>query len=126
MRKNVHYILRVADCLAISFLMNKAELIREITATYEKHGWRLRRVLLSEDLRPNLSDFAGAEFEISDLDALWFSRPSINNREAWELRAISPMPFALFESFDEKTPEEERAEMRREMENRLRRRQAKT
>ena len=32
-------------------LMNPIELIKEILATYEKHDWRLRRVLLRPETR---------------------------------------------------------------------------
>jgi hypothetical protein len=103
-----------------------AQQIREIIAQYVKHGWILRRVLLSDQLRkkvfPEIADFfADAAIEIvsSDVDAAWFSRKS-KNREAWELRRLAETPFALFESFDENAPENAREEIRREMENRLR------
>jgi hypothetical protein len=42
------------------------------------------------------------------------------NREAWELRLISETPYALFEAFEEDETEEQREEVRREMEARMR------
>ncbi len=58
--------------------------------------------------------------EESSIDALWFSRPSYEQREAWELRLLAENPFALFETFEQDETEEQREEMRREMEARLR------
>lgn len=105
--------------------MISAEQIREIIAQYEKHGWTLRRVLLSDDLRVrvynelvNLSSGGAVEFVSSDLEAAWFSRPS-NAGEAWELRHLAATPFALFEVFDEDDEEETREEERKEMEIRM-------
>jgi hypothetical protein len=104
--------------------MNTAELIAEIRATYDRHGWRLRRVLLrpetSERLAAALDDLLDVAVRASDFDALWFARASNGNREAWELRLISENPFALFEAFEANETEEEREEMLQEMENRMR------
>ena len=47
-------------------------------------------------------------------------RGSHEEREAWELRLIAENPFALFETFEKDETEEQREEMRREMEARLR------
>jgi hypothetical protein len=58
--------------------------------------------------------------EEAAVDGLWFSRPSHNHREAWELRLLAQAPFALFETFELDETEEQREEMRREMEARLR------
>ena len=104
--------------------MNFRDLINEILATYQKHGWQLRRVLLraqtSVELASDDSPFTGAGVEDAEVDALWFSRPSYEGREAWELRLLTENPFALFETFEEDETEEQREEMRREMEARLR------
>ncbi len=83
--------------------------IGEILSLYAKHGWILRRVLLSDKLRESLAfDFFGnAEIVSSKLDALWFSRIS-NKNEAWEIRHLSNAPFALVEVF----PPEMKDEMR--------------
>ncbi len=109
--------------------MDKRKLIEEIIATYRKHGWQLRRVLLrgetSAELEGELEtlELNGAKVEESEVDGLWFSRPSHEQREAWELRQLSENPFALFETFEKDESEEQRAEMRREMEAVLREKQ---
>ena len=70
--------------------------VDEIIAQYEKHGWKLRRALLSpEGRRAVLSFDESVAVEESDLDALWFSRRSQPDREAWELRRLTGLPFAL-------------------------------
>ena len=105
-------------------LMKSFDLINEIVSTYQKHGWELRRALL----RPETSSELAAEsFSLTDVrleealvDGLWFSRPSHEQREAWELRLLAENPFALFETFEKDETEEQREEMRREMEARLR------
>jgi hypothetical protein len=98
--------------------------MKDIIATYELHGWKLRRVLVRPE---NVSPVAeagdllrDAEIRESDFNALWFARPSHGGREAWELRLIAEQPFALFEAFEADEPEEDREEARREMENRMR------
>lgn len=100
------------------------DLIREIIETYRKHGWELRRVLLSPETRSEVersnTPLGTAQLEDSAVDGLWFSRPSHNQREAWELRLIAESPFALFETFEPDETEDQREEMRREMEARLR------
>ena len=104
--------------------MNYRALMKEILDTYQKHGWELRRVLLrpqtSAELASDYGSFTGARVEDAEVDALWFSRPSYEGREAWELRLLAENPFALFETFEKDETEEQREEMRREMEARLR------
>ncbi len=104
--------------------MNLESLFKEIVGTYQKHGWQLRRVLLRSDTRAKLETselpLGGADSEESEFDGLWFSRPSHNQREAWELRLLTETPFALFETFEKDETEEQREEMRREMEARMR------
>jgi hypothetical protein len=104
--------------------MKISELINEIVGVYEKHGWQLRRMLLRPESRAELENATaalgaatGAEAEV---DALWFSRPSHGQREAWELRLIAENPYALFETFEADESEEEREDVRREMETRMR------
>ena len=105
--------------------MTSAGLFMELLATYRKHGWQLRGVLLQPATRNELDtrepqllkDIAVREAEV---DALWFSRPSHQNREAWELRLLSQNPYALFETFEPDETEEERDDVKREMEARLR------
>ena len=105
--------------------MNYQSLIDDIVASYRKHGWSLRRVLLRpatrQELREPGSEFAaGVSVNEAEVDALWFSRPSHEQREAWELRLISENPFALFETFEPDETEEDREDLRREMEARMR------
>ena len=97
---------------------------REILLQYKKHGWNLRRVLLSAESGKNLSDslksfFGDAEIVSSEIDAAWFSRASINDRETWEIRRLSGTPFALVEVFEGDDDEDVREETRKEMETRL-------
>ncbi|HEV7473692.1 MAG TPA: hypothetical protein VGN90_06575 [Pyrinomonadaceae bacterium] len=106
--------------------MNYRDLIKEIVGTYQKHGWQLRRALL----RPEVRDEFYAAVETSNretirvdegvVDGLWFSRPSHAEQEAWELRLVAETAFALFETFEKDETEEQREELRREMEARLR------
>jgi hypothetical protein len=52
--------------------------VREILATYAKHGWTLSRVLLSKETLAQTGDateiFRDAPIDASDLDAAWFYR----------------------------------------------------
>ncbi|MEK7723439.1 MAG: hypothetical protein AAB336_03755 [Acidobacteriota bacterium] len=100
--------------------MITAEQIQDILSLYSKYGWTLRRILLTPKLKKHLADFtADAEFIESEIDAVWFSRASADDKEAWELRRLSETPYALFETFEEDDEEEVREEIRREMEARL-------
>lgn len=104
--------------------MISAGQIKEILAQYKKHGWNLRRVLLSVRTRENLADllsslFGETEIVLSATDAVWFSRASGKSGEAWELRHLSDAPFALFEIFDAEDDEVLREEIRFEMQERL-------
>jgi len=104
--------------------LNRSERINEIINTYRRHGWELRRVLLRPLTQGELNVEGGSIFEDaalleSSIDALWFARPSHAGREAWELRLVAETPYALFETFEVEETEEEREEVRREMEARL-------
>lgn len=105
--------------------MSQIDRAVEIMATYRKHGWHLRRVLLTsatsaEAKMREASLFEAVRIEESPVDALWFSRPSHANREAWELRLIADTPYALFETFEIDESEEQREEVRQEMQARMR------
>jgi hypothetical protein len=111
--------------------MNQLELSLEIIATYRKHGWQLRRVLMTSETRTEADKRADKSFEnvgIDDapIDALWFSRASHKNREAWELRLVADVPYALFETFEADKTEEAREDVRSEMEARMREYAART
>ena len=100
------------------------ELMKDIIATYELHGWKLRRVLARPESASLISQagdlIRDAEIRESDFDALWFARPSHAGREAWELRLIAEQPFALFEAFEADETEMQRQEVKLEMEARMR------
>jgi hypothetical protein len=105
--------------------MTKADLFMEIVATYRKHGWELKSALLRPETQAELSAAENVFMEKlpvteSAVNALWFSRPSNNNREAWELRLLAENQYALFETFEPDETAEERQEARLEMEARLR------
>jgi hypothetical protein len=107
------------------------ELFAEIIDTYQRHGWKLQRVLLRPESRADLAEQADevlkeARLVDSDFDALWFSRPSHAGREAWELRQVATQPYALFEAFEADEDEELREDARHEMENRMRDQVAQT
>jgi hypothetical protein len=104
--------------------MIKAEQIAEILSLYKKHGWNLRRVLLSDALKKSLGEtteklFGAAEIRSAEIDAAWFSRSSTPDRETWELTRLSETRFAVVEIFDADDDEEIREETRREIESRL-------
>jgi hypothetical protein len=105
--------------------MNHSDLIKEIVSTYQKHGWQLRRALVRPESRDQFVAALDSPSKITvveeaSVDGLWFSRASHEEREAWELRLVAENPFALFETFEKDETEEQRDEMRREMEARLR------
>ena len=109
----------------VLLLMKIVDLFMEMVATYRKHGWELRTALLQPG---TLAEFKAQEAQLLErvqikeaaFDALWFSRPSHNNREAWELRLLAQTQYALFETFEADETEEERNDVRLEMEARLR------
>ena len=103
---------------------------------YGKHGWRLARVLARAETLDELrgsttggetrageaaaATFEGVEVCESEVDAMWFTRAAQGGREAWELRLVGEPPYALFELFEPDESEEDREDVRREMEARLR------
>jgi len=106
--------------------MSQLRKFAEVLATYGRHGWRPARVLMSAatlaEWRASggAASFGGLEPVESEVDALWFTRPSHGGREAWELRLVAEPPYALFELFEADESEEDREDVRREMEARLR------
>jgi len=67
--------------------MNTLEQVMETLATYSKHGWRLKRLLLAPDVRALVTEsereiFEDAVVEDASINALWFARPSHAGREA--------------------------------------------
>ena len=110
---------------------------------YRRHGWRLARVLARSETLEELrratggggspvesnvevreesgaaATFEGFAVVESEVDALWFARAAQGGREAWELRLVGEPPYALFELFEPDEEEEDREDVRREMESRL-------
>ena len=113
-----------ANCAYTVFVAVR-NLIEDIVAMYKRHGWTLRQLLLRPESKAaaaaaDSSSCDEAEVRDADFDALWFSRPSHEKREAWELRLISEQAYGLFEAFEADESEEDRGEARKEMENRMR------
>jgi hypothetical protein len=76
--------------------MIDATAVSEVIKQYEKHGWTLRRALLSPAGKAQIgNELSHIETIDSDLEALWFSRRSQPENEAWELRRLTGLPFAL-------------------------------
>src|SRR5262245_39078249 len=103
--------------------MALAERIKDILAVYEKHGWTLRRVLLTAQSMQLLTGvleelFGTAEISEFEKDAVWFSRPN-KDGEAWEIRSLAETPYALIDVFGPDQDEIERDAIRRNMEQRL-------
>ena len=72
--------------------MSQIDVAKQIIAEYARHGWQLRRVLARPSSRAELhaaDSFGDSEMIDAAIDALWFSRPSHAQREAWELRLVA-------------------------------------
>ena len=119
----------MAECARLNsykrFVMKSVDLFMELVATYRKHGWELRSALLRPATLAALQRDGAhlldkVRVKEAAFDALWFSRPSHNNREAWELRLLGQTPYALFETFEIDETEEERDDVKLEMEARMR------
>jgi len=105
--------------------MQSIDLFMELVATYRKHNWQLRSALLRPATRAVLEKHDAQLLETvpvkeAGFDALWFSRPSHNHREAWELRLLGQTQYALFETFEADETEEQRDDVKHEMEARMR------
>jgi hypothetical protein len=100
------------------------ELAKQIVATYQKHGWKLNRILAASPAADELLEIGAAFPAIpiaqTEIDALWFARSSHAGREAWELRLVAEQAYALFEAFEADDEEEDREDARHEMENKMR------
>ena len=105
--------------------MTVTDLFMELVATYRKHGWEMRGALMQPKTLAELRDqeaqlLSKVPVKEAAFDALWFARPSHNGREAWELRLLAQTQYALFETFEADETEEEREDVKLEMEARLR------
>lgn len=104
--------------------MISPESISEILSVYKKHGWALRRVLLSDALRKTLEPHLDSLFgeitpALSPLEGLWFSRLSKGTLEAWELRHLSAAPYALVEVIESAADEKTREDVFKDVESRM-------
>lgn len=85
----------------------------------------MSRVLLSEKLKNSLDKdmltelFNDVEITKSDLDAVWFSRPSKHGKTAWEIRLLDLNPFALMAVFERNDNQKLRDETLEDLEKRL-------
>lgn len=85
--------------------MTQAE-FADIFSLYLRHGWVLRRLLLTPQTRLRLGDTpTNVPVTESDIDAAWFSRPPVEGVYAWEIRYLGPTPFAFVEHLDEAAPD---------------------
>ena len=109
--------------------MDKRDQFAEVIAAYRRHGWELRRALVTAETLAETGGhttlFENLPVREASIDALWFARPSAKGREAWELRLVAETPYALFEAFEPDETEEQREEVRCEMEARMREYMAK-
>ncbi len=110
--------------------MKDSGALKETLDLYNKHGWTLRRVLISDGTRSNLRNSEGEIFgnvlpEPADIDAAWFSRPSHAGGEAWELRSLAETPFAVVEVIPIDAPDDERKEVLERLELRIKEMQAR-
>ncbi len=86
--------------------MSTSDTTSDVVATYRKHGWVLRRLLLTKS---SIQKLAAVEADIivheSDIDIAWFSRPPESGGVAWEIRYLGDPPYALVENLDESSSE---------------------
>ena len=79
---------------------------QELRATYEKFGWELRRVLVTDLERPLIEGVDPSLIAKTDgVPAAWFSRPGTAGVAAWELRSLGGARFAILEHLDESSPD---------------------
>jgi len=98
--------------------------IADIVSLYKKHGWALRRFLATPELIKVLKEqsdlWQGIEHRSSDINGAWFSRSSNPENETWELRLLTPTPFALLEVLSKSATETEREEALTRVEEKMR------
>jgi|SRR5215510_8872684 len=96
-------------------------LINEIVSLYLKHGWKIHQILLKPEHKAVANEplLTNVPVKETAFDAVWFSRPSHSNREAWELRLIAESPYALFETIRMDATEQAKQELLLEMESRM-------
>lgn len=104
--------------------MENLLLLPDILSLYRKFDWQLRQVLLTPEAIAGLDEktrllLENAEIVEAEVNALWLSRKSGTDGEAWELRLIGAEAYALFEVFRADQSSEEQADIKSDMEMRL-------
>jgi hypothetical protein len=104
-------------------MIDAAELTR-IIEQYAQYGWKLRRAALSPESIARFgiiltSEDPEVQIENAPHESLWFSRRSLPDREAWELRRLSGSQFALVAVLEDSSSQEEREEIVKETEDRM-------
>jgi len=99
--------------------MIDAATVDAIVEQYSRHGWTVRRVLVTGGTSEELSGmFVNFEIRPSEIDAIWFSRIN-GSSETWELRRLTGSPFALVQSIDDGLITKERDELLHDVESRM-------
>ena len=97
--------------------------ITSIIERYAKHDWVARRVMLSPGLiavlGAELTTYADVQIIESANEGIWFSRRTLPDREAWELRRLSGSPFALVAVLEDDLSEDERKDILSSVEHRM-------
>ncbi|MBA2378962.1 MAG: hypothetical protein H0V76_05245 [Blastocatellia bacterium] len=95
-----------------------------IIAQYVKHGWELKFCIAREQdaeaLRHAIQDQGfPTDIRTGNMNGLWFSRRSLPDRVAWELRRLTDPPFALVTMVPDTFTVEQHAAALREIEARM-------
>lgn len=99
--------------------MNESE-IQEVIGQYTKHGWSPRRLLSVKPAKSLLASMPPDVKEVrSEIDAIWFSRRSRPDAEAWELRRLTDSPYALVAVLDDGMDEDEMESILEDVQSRM-------
>ena len=102
----------------------KTEVLDDIIGQYKSHGWTVRRAVLSNNdsllLKEHLINaHPGVEIHTGIESGIWFSRRSLPDREAWELRRLSGSPFALMAVIEDSMSASDQDTVLHEIEERM-------
>jgi hypothetical protein len=96
--------------------------LRAVSQLYERHGWRLRRILRKKDPHKTGRDPDGVDIFESDMDAAWFSRSSQPGSTTWEIRSLEGDQYALCTSIPDDSDESDAEGLLFELEEKMRER----
>ena len=99
--------------------MTAPDTTEDIIATYQRHGWQPRRLLTSAATAEWAAHLDLPTSEFRGFDAIWFSRRSRPDAEAWELRLIGGRSFALVAVINDASDEEVREAALLDVEDRM-------